>query len=281
MGNISNPEQWAARERLRFIERVVYWRGSVRRDEVAGAFNLSAHQISADLQKYQELCPGVLVYNLRRKCYEGAADMRCRLHEPRLEEALAMFLEPEGGWEASAMGGGMAGRPSAVGRVGLPVRQAAPGVERRIFLAVILKRKVRVIYRSVHGAGKEAWRWISPEAFGHDGYRWHVRAWCGNDAKFKDFVLSRIQEAEFPIEPAGELPVDEAWESWETLHLVPNPDFTPEQQAGLFLDYDIPSEGLELKVRRAMLDYTLEHLRLPGAPWKGKPFLVPLESLPV
>jgi hypothetical protein len=280
MGNISNPEQWAARERLRFIERVVYWRGSIRREEVAGAFNLSAHQISADLQKYQELCPGALVYSLKRKCYEGAADMKCRLHEPKLEEALAMFLEEDGRWEVSAMGVSLADRSGAVGRVALPVRRADPKVERRIFLAVMLNRKIRVIYRSVHGAGTEAWRWISPHAFGHDGYRWHVRAQCGNDGKFKDFVLSRIQEAEFPQESAGLLPMDEEWEIWETLHLVPNPDFTPEQQAGLRLDYDIPAGGLELKVRKAMLEYTSEHLRLPGAPWEGKPFLVPLQKRP-
>jgi hypothetical protein len=278
MGNISNPEQWAARERLRFIERVVYWRGSVRREEVAGAFNLSAHQISADLQKYQEMCPGALIYSLKRKCYEGAADMKCRLHEPKLEEALAMFLEEDGCWKVSPMGKGLADQPGSVGRVELPVRRAVPEVERRVFLGVSLKRKVCVIYRSVHGAGKEAWRWISPHAFGHDGYRWHVRAWCGNDGKFKDFVLSRIQQAEFPIEPAGPLPMDDEWVTWETLRLIPNPGFTPEQQAGLRLDYDIPPEGLELKVRRALLEYTLEHLRLPGAPWEGKPFLVPLEN---
>ena len=178
------------------------------------------------------------------------------------------------------MGKGLADQPGAVGRVELPVRRAVPEVERRIFLGVVLKRKVRVIYRPVHGAGREVWRWISPHAFGHDGYRWHVRAWCGNDGKFKDFVLSRIQQAEFPIEPAGPLPMDDEWVTLETLRLIPNPGFTPEQQAGLRLDYDIPPEGLQLKVRRALLEYTLEHLRLPGAPWQGKPFLVPWESLP-
>jgi hypothetical protein len=40
------------------------------------------------------------------------------------------------------------------------------------------------------------------------------------------------------------------------------------------LDFNIPDEGLALKVRKAMLPYTLEHLRLPGAAWSGLPFLM-------
>ena len=35
------------------------------------------------------------------------------------------------------------------------------------------------------------WRWITPHAFGNDGLRWHVRAYCHIDKKFKDFLLSR------------------------------------------------------------------------------------------
>jgi hypothetical protein len=280
MGNISNPEQWATRERLRFIERVVYWRGSVQREEVAAVFNLSAQQISADLQKYQELCPGALVYSLKKKCYEGSAKMKCRLHVPNFDEAVGMFLEDDAGWKVDAMGDGFlrgAGRPSSlVGRITLPVRRAVVEVERRIFLAVLHGLRVRVKYRSVHGAGDEEWRWLCPRALGHDGYRWHVRAWAEAHGAFRDYVLSRMLAVEFPKEAAPELPVDEEWESWDSLTLVPNPSFTSEQQAALKLDFNVPDAGLKLNVRKAMLPYTLEHLRLPGAAWSGQPFLIPI-----
>ena len=38
------------------------------------------------------------------------------------------------------------------------------------------------------------WRRITPHAFGYDGFRWHVRAYCHLDNKFKDFLLPRILE---------------------------------------------------------------------------------------
>ena len=49
MGNISNPENWAARERLRFIERAAFWRGWLQREEMARVFGQSVQQCSADL----------------------------------------------------------------------------------------------------------------------------------------------------------------------------------------------------------------------------------------
>lgn len=113
------------------------------------------------------------------------------------------------------------------------MRRAVPEVARRIFLGVILKRKVQVMYRLGHGTGKEARRWIFPYAFGNDAYRWHVRAWCGNDGKYQDLAMSRIRQAEFPIEPAGSTPQDDDGITWFTLRLMSNPRFTPEQQAGL------------------------------------------------
>lgn len=38
------------------------------------------------------------------------------------------------------------------------------------------------------------WRRITPHALGDDGMRWHVRAFCHVDHKFKDFILSRCME---------------------------------------------------------------------------------------
>ena len=85
MGNATNPEQWAAQERLRFIEKSAFWRGTVNRPDLLAVFRISQAQSSADLQKYQELNPDSLVYNLNRKRYDGAESMTCVLHEPRWE----------------------------------------------------------------------------------------------------------------------------------------------------------------------------------------------------
>ena len=87
MGNTSNREQWAVRERLAFIERVAWWRAAVNRSDVRDLFGISAAQASSDLQAYQELNPGVLVYNVRAKRYEAARKMICVMQVPQLAEA--------------------------------------------------------------------------------------------------------------------------------------------------------------------------------------------------
>lgn len=272
MGNISNPENWVARERLRFIERAVFWRGWLQREEMARVFGLSVQQCSADLQRYQELNPGALIYSLNRKRYEGAPAMRCSLHEPRLEEAMSTFLEDAGSWQSQPCpvwsGGG-----SKVVRVELPRREAGLDVQRRMFLAVLHAKRVRIHYLSMNSA-KANWRWIRPHALGHDGYRWHVRAWNEETGDFRDFVLSRMQSADWPEEDAPLPSPDTEWETWETLSLVPNPALSTEHRAAVQEDFGLKSGKLELKVRQAMLPYTLDHLRLPNGRWEGKPFMV-------
>jgi len=62
-------------------------------------------------------------------------------------------------------------------------------VERRIFLAVLERLRVRVRYASVH-SGTDAWRWLQPRVFAHDGNRWHVRAWCEQRA---DYLRTRLR----------------------------------------------------------------------------------------
>jgi len=58
--------------------------------------------------------------------------------------------------------------------------------------------------------------WLRPHALGHNGARWHVRAWCEKNGDFRDFTLSRIAEVEWSRESA-ELPEpDKDWEQWVT-----------------------------------------------------------------
>ncbi len=270
MGNQTNAENWAAQERLRFIERAAWWRGFVRRQDLASAFGLSQAQASSDLQKYQELNPGALLYNLRLKRYEGAPAMVTRLHAPDFSEAIALFL-PGGGAVPAAPRPTLrradeatiaANGDARVDMVVLPPREGEPEALRRVFQAVLNNRRLRVRYASLSGRGA-SWRWIAPHAFGHDGYRWHARVWAIEDRGHRDYVLSRIAEAEWPVELEEQLPPDEEWESWETLRVQPNRELRPEQREAIARDYGMRRGVLTLRVRRAMREYLLAHLRIP------------------
>ena len=274
MGNETNMENWAARERLKLIERAVWWRGWIGRPDLVEIFGISAAQASSDLQKYQELNPGALVYQMSRKRYEGAETMRCLLQEPRLEEAMAAFLGERVAVEAQGEVPG-AGR---VATVSPPRRKVDAHVERRIFLAVATGQKLEVNYHSVRSGGGET-RVIVPRAFGHDGLRWHVRAWCGRNQCWLDFVLGRMASAGWPEAVTEELPADADWETFEELEYRVNPGLAEGQRQALEMDYGVDGKGiLRIRCRKAMRQYVEAMLRVPPSGKRLPGHFVPSSS---
>jgi hypothetical protein len=272
MGNKTNDRNWAAMERLRFIEACAWWKGLVNRQDLAGLFGISMAQASSDLQRYLELNPGAFVYNLREKRYEATAEMKCVLTSPRLDEAVTRFLGGDArgvwdGWTDENEGGG------CVAVLKMPARNAGPVVERRIFLAVLNGLRVRVRYASVN-SGKEEWRWLRPHALGHNGARWHVRAWCEKNGDFRDFTLSRIAEVEWSREQAAPPSLDKAWEEWVTLRVSPHRTLKEAARKAVERDYAMRNGVLKLKVRKAMEGYLRDRLGLIMADGKPPPKLL-------
>lgn len=266
MGNLTNERNWAARERLRRVELMLWWRGWAGRADLTEGFGISAAQASGDLQRYAELNPGALVYATKRKRYEGTSEMRCILHEPKLEEAVGLFCG--GGvplWEQrpaiDATGDSQQAAADKVDVFRPLVRRASPEVERRVFLAMQQGRRIRVGYASL-SKRKPEWREIAPHALGHDGYRWHVRAWCFNHEEFRDFAPSRMNGADWP---AGEFTppvIDVDWETIETVVLVPHSGLSPEQRRAIEVDYGMIHGKISIPIRRAMREYILAHCRV-------------------
>ncbi|MFT3990790.1 MAG: WYL domain-containing protein [Luteolibacter sp.] len=277
MGNASNRDQWAVRERWMFIERLAWWRGVVNRGDVREIFGISAAQVSADLQGYQELNPVALAYNVRSKRYEALPGMACVMHAPRIEEAVRLFLGEE------VMGGVCGGSAVAEARVDVfqpLVRRAGEQVERRVFLALDQGRRLTIKYWSVNG-GKSSLREIAPRALGHDGYRWHVRAWCFVNAAYRDFNLSRIEAAEWPGEIFVPEVADVEWETFEVLRLQANSQLSKERRKAMELDYGMVNGVLEVRIRRAMRRYFFEHWRIPVEEENGGALVTHLELVGV
>lgn len=245
-------------ERLRFIERAAYWRGWVQRQDLTTVYGKGSAQASADFQKYLELNPGALAYSMNRKRYEGLPTMTQVLQSSWLEDAVTLFME--------------AGRPpvnglaepspsAAVDWVVLPERRAAAEVERRIFQAVLHRRRVRVRYLSMHGRTDE-WRWLRPHALAHSGHRWHVRAWCEKNGDYRDFVIGRMAEAEWPVEGEAPPAPDAAWEKRTSLTVRPAATLDAEQRAAVVQEFGMKNETLTLTVREAMRQYLEKQLGL-------------------
>lgn len=156
---------------------------------------------------------------------------------------------------------------------------ASPEVQRAVFHAALHRLRLHIHYGSMSGRREAGWRRIAPHAFGHDGYRWHARAWCEENGAYRDFVLSRIEKCEWPTDPATPPVSDIDWETWETATLIPHPDLDEDRRLTIETDFQMKNGRMELQTRRAMRDYLLAHLRLPA--WDGSeqpPFLQLLPS---
>ena len=92
MGNKTNDRNWAATERLRFIDACEWWKGIVNQQDLVGLFGVSMAQASSDLQRYLEMNPAAFVYDSRQKRYEATTGVKCLLTKPRLDEAVTRFL---------------------------------------------------------------------------------------------------------------------------------------------------------------------------------------------
>ncbi len=260
MGNDTNEGNWAARERLRFAEMLLWWRGWVGRGDLIERFGTSPAQTSGDLQRYLEMNPTAMVYHTSRKRYEATELMRCILHQPSLNEAASWL----GGsvvegfrLETPVSGGG----DDRLAVLHLPVRQATDDVERKIFMALFAKRRVRVRYVSL-SSNKSEWRFLRPGALAWDGRRWHTRAWCETRQDWRDFVLARMDSAEWPVEAQGEVPIDKDWLVLETVRLRVNPALPENSRESIKMDYGLKGEVLEIPVRRAMRQYLMAEMFL-------------------
>jgi hypothetical protein len=225
-------------------------------------FGISAAQATSDLQRYFELNEGACFYSTNRKRYEANQEMRCVLHQPILEEGLTLaFGEMVGErWQRDRVW--TRGKPGLLGAVNLPSRNGTPWVERVMVLAAQEMRRVRVKYVSVN-SGKSRWREMVPRSFGWDGRRWHARAFCLENNDWRDFVLGRMAEAEWPGK-AVEVPDDGAWDRWVVVTLKVNPELDAVQRRALRMDYELESDVLEIRVREAMRPYLLAEMFLEG-----------------
>jgi predicted DNA-binding transcriptional regulator YafY len=111
-------------------------------------------------------------------------------------------------------------------------------------------------------------RTIEPHALGHDGFRWHARAFDHDNRDFRDFVLGRVSKPKLGNKAASNPKDDTEWHSSIDLIIAPHPELTPAQAQAISIDYGIRGPTAHIRVRRALLFYALRQLGLdvkPGA----------------
>ena len=105
-------------------------------------------------------------------------------------------------------------------------------------------------------------RTLAPHALAHDGFRWHVRAYCHTRSAFRDFVIARMLEASNLEDTPANAADDHEWHTMVPLVLAPHPGLSSAHKKVVELDYGMHHGQVEFQCRQAFLFYALRHLRL-------------------
>lgn len=240
----------------------------MNRSDLTEAFGISVNQASTDLNRYLGIAPENMAYNKSARTY---------LRSP---EFSPVFLNPDASRYLSqirTLADGILDQSDAwIGQ--LPAYDAAPtpmrGVDakklRSVIAAIRRSELIEIKYQSL-SSPEPRWRWIAPHAIAFDGFRWHSRAWCADDTVFKDFLLSRILETRGTRKSEILAHEDQEWHEEIILKIAPHPALSDGQKKVIELDYGMVSGMAEIKVRRAMLYYTLKRLGLDTPPEAREP----------
>jgi len=255
------PGRWSQQRRLEFIDFRLRWDGRLNRRGLTEFFRISVPQASLDIAKYSELAPQNLEYDRAARVYLATDRFRALYATSGASHFTNELLLSA--LDGSHQSGDMLAFRPPVATVPVPARTIPVDVLVALQRAIREGTGLRMVYQSLSRAAPSA-RVISPHAFAHDGFRWHVRAYCHARAEFRDFVISRITHVDHaePTQEDGAPAHDTAWNTELELVLVPHPRLSKAHRNAIELDYGMTEGRTVLTCRLALVFYVLRHLRL-------------------
>lgn len=253
--------KWTTRQRLQYIEIMAWYAGMVARSDVARAFGISDAAATKDLKLYGDLAPNNLVYQPGVFGFVPAGAFRAAFADLSPAAALPVIaanLAEMGGPYGNDLIYGL-----ATESLPLPTRLPSQQVLAQITRAMRGRKKLRVSYHSLSGRVAQEQRVLEPHTLVNTAIRWHVRAYNEETYDFRDFVLSRITDAECLSEAAeSSVDYDDDWIERVSLKLSPHAGLDEQKRASLLLDYGADDGAIEVNVRRALLGYVLQRLNV-------------------
>ncbi len=254
-----NEIKWATRQRLQYIEIMAYYTGIITRSDLARAFGISDAAATKDLKFYSDIAPENLLYKHNVFGFvptpafrEVFADLSPAVVLPMIEANLTVVGRPK-------QDNPIFGIP--VEGLALPNRLPDKSVLAQVTRAIRNHKKLKVSYHSLSNIASGEERIIEPHALVNSGFRWHVRAYNEDTFDFRDFVLSRFEDAACLDQVAeSSAQYDDDWVEIIILQLVPHPGLDEKKRASLLVDYGGENDLIEIKIRRALIGYLLQQL---------------------
>lgn len=253
----SDKLNWSLTQRLEFIEFRLFWDERINRGDLVSFFGISIPQASSDFTKYQTIAPENMIYDKSGKFYYASSSFNPIYYVPSAEQYLLRCLAVT--WGAMKEEKSFIGLLPAMSSVPTPWRRVDINVLKSVLHAIRKQKTLEIVYQSLNREERLT-RKISPHAFGFDGLRWHCRAYCHIDLKFKDFILGRIVSV-ISIEDSSVLAQsDKEWNTELTIRLAASPDLKPSHREIVEYEYGMEHGEASIVVRQALLPYVLKRL---------------------
>lgn len=258
-GSGVKASQWGALRRLAFIDFRLYWERRINRGDLQEFFGISTPQASADLKAYRKLAPGNVEYDSSERAFVATESF-----EPVLSSKDAsVYLQELASRHAGTLPEDICfiGSTPPFDAVPIPYRHVEPSTLIAILGAQRAAQALAIRYQSMTTENAN-WRVITPHAIGHDGLRFHARAYCHEREEFRDFVLSRVLEIGGSGPTEVDPSLDEDWHQMVTVRIAPHEGLSESQRCTVERDYGMSDGQRVIEVRRALLFYLLVRLRL-------------------
>jgi WYL domain len=152
--------------------------------------------------------------------------------------------------------------PLSVELLCIPEHRIEPDNVRSLLAATELRGSCRLKYQSMTSA-EASERVVCPHAIVKASGRYHVRAFDFSRKRFIDFSLSRVLSSDpLPDDPPVPSTLDDDWHKTVEIEFVPHPRLTPTQRSTIAREYEMKQNLAVITVRRALLFYLLDEMRL-------------------
>lgn len=246
-----NLQKDIQRERLFYLEFLALFIGQVSRKDLVLRFGISEPAATKDLSLYAELAPGMLQYDMRKKCYLLMAE-----GEPHFSHDVDQALFSLAGERAIAINAQHAKSQYLPSWVDGSLKRKVPlEVAASITRCIHQSRKMIVQYGSLSTGERE--RILSPVALVNDGLRWHVRCFAHEYEEFRDYNLARFLTVMRGDPSEVLLADDKGWNTEVHLRLVPHPK--AEHPETIRLDYGFVGQEKCVMLKVCLVGHFVRH----------------------
>lgn len=252
---ITAAQSFQQREHFNLIENFALWEGRINTTHLQVVFGMGRQKASDILASYRSLYPHNLSYDASRKGFLPTPDFNPHYSSGHIDDYCQLLARSTHAELMPVFETGFC-------QLEAPFRNITPALVQPIIRAIREKQRLDIGYTSLSSPEYES-RIISPHCLVFDGIRWHVRAYCGKNRDYRDFVLSRFSgEAEFegPAEYGSDQ--DALWHTQLDLVVQPDPRLSPAKRRLLELDYQMTNGTRSIPVRAALLLYMVKRLHL-------------------